>query len=141
MSTAIPCYNKMRKMEKISTVYKGGRVFENNVRGHKIVADLPLSGNGTDTGPTPPDLLVMSLTSCIGFYVVFYCEKYSLDPQGLTIEAEYEKSVNKIERISVRFSLPSAQTEHVRKGALAWAEKCLIHKTLCEKPDIKISLA
>ena len=127
-------------MEKLKVDYLNGRSFEASVRNHKFQIDLPLAAKGKDTGPTPPELFVASLASCIGMYLVFYCEKAKLDPAGITIEANYEKTADRIEKISVEFFLPSAQSEQERKEAMEWAEKCLIHNTIQHKPEIKITL-
>jgi uncharacterized OsmC-like protein len=126
-------------MEKMSVKYLEGRSFEASVRNHKFNIDLPLAARGSDTGPTPPELFVASLASCVGMYLVFYCEKAKMDPAGIKIEADYEKTVDRIEKISVEFSLPSAKSEEEREGALEWAEKCLVHNTILHKPEIKIT--
>ncbi len=127
-------------MEKLNVNYLGGRSFEASVRNHKFRIDLPLIARGKDTGPTPPELFVASLASCIGMYLVFYCEKANLDPAGIKIETNYEKTADRIEKISAEFSLPSAKSEKERKEAMEWAEKCLIHNTIQHKPEIKITL-
>jgi uncharacterized OsmC-like protein len=126
-------------MEKLKVNYLKGRSFEASVRNHKFRIDLPLSSRGSDTGPTPPELFIASLASCVGMYLVFYCEKTKLDPAGIKIEADYEKTADRIEKISVEFSLPSAQSEKERKEAMEWAEKCLIHNTIQHKPEITIT--
>ena len=126
-------------MEKLTVNYLEGRSFEASVRNHKFRIALPLTARGKDTGPTPPELFIASLASCVGMYLVFYCEKAKLDPAGIKIETNYEKTADRIVKISVEFSLPSAQSEKERREALIWAEKCLIHNTINHKPEIKIS--
>ena len=127
-------------MEKLSVNYLDGRSFEASVRNHKFRIDLPLVAKGKDTGPTPPELFVASLASCIGMYLVFYCEKKKIDPTGIKIETNYEKTADRIEKISVEFSLPSAKSENERAEAMNWAKKCFVHNTIENKPEIKISL-
>lgn len=125
-------------MGRLNVKYLEGRSFEATIGNHKILIDLPPASKGKDTGPTPPELFVMSLASCVGMYLVFYCEKAKLDPAGLKIAADYEKTADRIGKISVEFSLPSAKSEKERREALVWAEKCLIHNTIQHKPEIKI---
>ena len=38
------------------------------VRGHEIVVDQPVESGGEDAGPTPTDLFVASLASCVAHY-------------------------------------------------------------------------
>ena len=119
-----------------------GRTFEGEVRGHRFPIDLPKEMRGKDTGPTPPELFVAGLAACIGMYVVFYCEKTRLSPAGLTVETSFEKAANpdRISKINISFSLPSLATEEHKAGALKEAEKCLVHNTLLQKPEINIGI-
>ena len=41
-------------------------VIETDVRGHKIIIDQPANAGGTDTGATPLELILVSLSGCIG---------------------------------------------------------------------------
>jgi len=125
-------------MEKLNVDYLGGRSFEASVRNHKIIIDLPHDSKGKDAGPTPPEFFVMSLASCVGIYLVFYCEKANLDTAGLKVEVDYEKLPDRIGKIYLEFSLPSAKTAKERAEALAWAEKCFVHNTIRRQPEIKI---
>ena len=127
-------------MGKISVRYSGGMSFEASARNHKVTIDLPLGLNGKDAGPTPAELFVISLASCTGIELAFYCEKFKWDSTGLEIEVNYEKLPDRIGKISLEISLPSAKSEKERKEAMEWAEKCLIHNTIQHKPEIKITL-
>jgi uncharacterized OsmC-like protein len=47
-----------------SNLVEGFKI-ESRVRQHVIVTDQPPAGGGTDTGPTPPEYLLISLAGCI----------------------------------------------------------------------------
>lgn len=128
-------------MEKLQVRYLDKKGFEATIRKHHLLVDLPLGHGGKDQGPNPPELFVLSLASCIGMYLVFYCTKAGLDPTGLEIEAEYQKGEDKIESITIRFSLPAAKTEKERTEALQWADRCLIHNTIRYQPKIEVMIA
>jgi len=89
----------------------------------------------------PPELFVLGLASCIGYYVLFYCEKNNISPDGLKVESDFEKSANpvRISKISVRFYLPGLTEQH-RTGVMKAAESCLVHQSLIHKLEISITL-
>ena len=128
-------------MGKISVRYLGGMSFEALARNHKFAVDVPLALGGKDTGPTPVELFVTSLAACTGMELAFYCKKFKWDPTGLKVEVNYEKSADRIVKIFLEISLPSAKTEKERKEAMGWAEECLVHNTMQHKPEIKIAFA
>ncbi|MCM8758398.1 MAG: OsmC family protein [Candidatus Omnitrophica bacterium] len=115
--------------------------FEANVRNHSIKIDLPPNLQGTDTGPMPPELFVVGLASCMGYYALFYCRKNKVSFQGISIDADYEKATNpdRISKVSVKISIPGLPEEH-RKGVMEAVEKCLVHQSLVQKPEVNITL-
>jgi len=127
-------------MERITVNYVGGRMFNASMRGHTVSLDLPREQQGTDTGPTPPELFVASLASCMGYYLLFYCDRARLDPAGLTVEAEFQKLPDRIGTILIRINLPSATTAAQKEEADAWAHKCFIHNTLTHTPAITVEI-
>jgi uncharacterized OsmC-like protein len=129
-------------MSLVEIKHVEGRSFETLIRNHRLRIDLPEEMHGKNTGPTPPELFAASLASCIGFYVLFYCEKKHLSPEGLKVDASFHKYINpdRIGKISVRIQLPSLVTDEDKEGALKEAERCIIHNTLCHKPEVKITL-
>ncbi|MFH2069191.1 MAG: OsmC family protein [Candidatus Omnitrophota bacterium] len=127
-------------MGKISVKYSGGMSFEASARNHKVAVDLPLGLGGEDAGPTPVELFAISLASCTGIELAFYCKKFNWDPTGLKIEVTYEKLPDRIKKISLEIFLPSAKSEKEFKEAIGWAKKCLINNTLHYKPEIETIL-
>ncbi|MCM8765197.1 MAG: OsmC family protein [Candidatus Omnitrophica bacterium] len=115
--------------------------FEAKIRNHTIKIDLPANLQGTDTGPMPPELFVLSLASCMGYYALFYCRKNRISAEGMNIDADYEKSINpdRISKITVKISVPDLPEEH-RKGIIEAVERCLVHQSLVQKPEVQIVL-
>jgi putative redox protein len=116
--------------------YKGGIGFDVTARNHHVAVDLPL-----DSGMSPPELFVASLGSCIGVYVVRYCQNAKLDCSGLKIELDWKLSDDKtkISEMDIRMTLPVDPGK--REGAiLQAAHHCLIHNTILGQPTIRIAL-
>ena len=51
----------------ITVQHEDGDRFQVLVRGHRLVIDQPVADGGTDAGPTPTELFVAGLASCVGF--------------------------------------------------------------------------
>lgn len=55
------------------------------IRGHEFEVDQPDSG---DAAPTPTELFVASLASCVAFYAGRLCTRHGVDPTGLGVTCE-----------------------------------------------------
>ncbi len=123
--------------------YTGGMQFVAEVRGHAVTIDLPPAQKGRDTGPTPPELFIASLGSCIGVYVVGYLRAQELPCEGIRVDVtwEDEKSPARIGRITADIHLPDGISPEQAQMALKAAELCKIHNTLHQKPEVCISIA
>jgi uncharacterized OsmC-like protein len=124
------------------TRHLDGKRFETVVGRHRIITDQPVSSGGTDTGPTPPELLLASLGSCAGHYAVEYLRARSLPLTGLEIRVFAEKGASpaRLALFRVEVSLPGIDERH-REGLLRAVNACLIHNTLKAGPEIEIEVS
>lgn len=63
---------------------------ETNIRGHKVLIDQPVNAAGTDTGPTPLELVLVSLAGCIGTIGRIVAMQKRIDLKGMAIKVEGE---------------------------------------------------
>ncbi len=63
-------------------------VIESDVRGHKVVIDQPTNAGGTDAGPTPLELVLVSLAGCIGTIGRIVAMQQRINLRGMTIKVE-----------------------------------------------------
>jgi putative redox protein len=115
--------------------------FKVNCRDHEIVTDLPAAGS-KDAGPTPPELFIASLGSCIGIYVVDYCKRHNVPYKGMTVELGWEdaKAPLRIGSIVARVEMPEGIPQEHYEKLRRVAEMCKIHNTLTHTPSIKMIL-
>ena len=52
-------------MDEMTVRHQGGDRFEIDVRGHRVIVDQPSGAGGSDKGPTPTELFVAGLASCV----------------------------------------------------------------------------
>ena len=70
--------------------HRGGDKFDINVRGHVVRVDQPVKDRGEHTAPTPTELLIASLASCVAFYARRYLARHDLPTEGLAVEATFD---------------------------------------------------
>ncbi|MBN2685832.1 MAG: OsmC family protein [Pontiellaceae bacterium] len=63
-------------------------VIESDIRGHQVVIDQPANAGGSDTGPTPLELLFASLAGCIGSIGRIVAMQQRIALRGMRIKVE-----------------------------------------------------
>lgn len=120
-----------------------GDRFEIDVRGHVIVVDQPVEDGGTDTAPTPTELFVAGLASCVAFYARRYLVRHDLPVEGLTVRGDFEMGSRpaRVASIRVEIGLPDDVPVERHSALLAVASHCTVHNSLDDPPHVTVELA
>src|SRR5438270_5270788 len=120
-----------------------GDRFEIDVRGHVVAVDQPVEDGGRDSAPTPTELFVAGLTSCVGFYARRYLVRHGLPDEGLTVTATFEMAAKpaRVADIDIEIGLPEAVPADRREALLAVASHCTVHNTLTHRPHVHVGFA
>lgn len=129
-------------MSEITTYYKGDMLFESKLGNHTVLIDVPLGMKGQDRGPTPPELFVASLGSCIGAFVANYCEPKGVDCQDMTVDITFDKAEQptRLVNLQVQVNLPNGDCQNREKAILRVAEHCPVHETIHTLDGIEIKI-
>lgn len=123
--------------------HEQGDRFRVKIRGHELVVDQPVDDGGEDSGPTPTELFVAGLGSCVGFYAGRYLRRHDLPTEGLAVECDFAFATDRPARVSqidLRVVLPEGFPEERRAGLLAVVEHCTVHNSITHPPEIGITL-
>jgi putative redox protein len=129
--------------EELVVRHLDGDRFAVDVRGHTLFVDQPAEAGGTDTAPTPTELFVAGLASCVAFYARRYLARHQIDGSGLTVSASYEIGgrPTRVLRTIIVVTPPADLPTERRDAFLAVASHCTVHNTLTEPADVEITLA
>jgi uncharacterized OsmC-like protein len=130
-------------MATLVVKHEGGMSSSLNVRGHKIISDVPPEMGGDDRGPTPVDLLAGSLATCIAFYIARWCKQASIPHEGFEIDMDYvhDREAHCVPVMKVSVHMPPEFPEARRAALLKVALSCTVHNTLCNTPQMEITIA
>lgn len=110
--------------------------------------DEPPAAGGTDTGPTPYEMLLGSLAACITITLRVYADHKGIDLNGVDVTLEFdrvhaddcvdcdERKDGWIDRIQTSVTIRGAFDEAQRTRLVQVAERCPVHKTLANGVEI-----
>jgi uncharacterized OsmC-like protein/alpha/beta superfamily hydrolase len=118
---------------------------------HRLIADEPIAYGGTNTGPSPYDLLLAGLGACSSMTVRLYADMKKLPLEHVRVRLKHEKvhatdcadcesKDQKIDRIDREIELEGALDDAQRTRLLEIANRCPVHRTLESKVWVETRL-
>ena len=125
---------------------------EISIGAHRLRGDEPTVAGGTNTGPTPYELLLAGLGSCTSMTVAMYARRKEWPLVAVTVRlhhsriyakdcAECETSDGMLDRIEREIVLNGPLTDEQRAQLLGIANRCPVHRTLTSEIKIDSRLA
>ena len=118
---------------------------------HRWRADEP-APFGTNTGPSPYELLLASLGACTSMTLRLYAQRKGMDLQKITVRLQHykihaadcvdcETKSGFLDRIDREIQLTGNLDEAQKQRLLEIAERCPVHRTLKSEMSIRTSIA
>ena len=125
---------------------------EISVGRHRLVSDEPAGAGGTDTGPTPYDLLLAALGACTSMTAALYARRKSWPLESVTVRLRHsrihaedcsncETEDVMLDRIDVTIEFAGPLTNKQRSRLHEITERCPVRRTLESEIVIRSRLA
>ncbi|MGR3875332.1 OsmC family protein [Streptomyces graminifolii] len=98
---------------------------------HRLTADEPEPA-GTDTGPTPVELLLAALGSCASMAVRASAQRHAWPLERVDVAVRFDAEGRVVKNIGLVGELTSAQRDQL----LAVAGRCPVHRLLAKEVTI-----
>jgi putative redox protein len=110
-------------------------------RFHRVVCDQPFGEGGSDTGMTPPELMLSALGCCAMYYAGEFLRARGLALDDIEIRISGAKGGHpaRLVEIGIEVDAPGLNTR-VRAGLMKAIDACLLHRTLADPPIVKLSM-
>ena len=112
-----------------------------HIRNHIVIADELIQDGGTDTGPTPMDILLGTVGACVAVTTQAYAQRKQWPLEGVSVELEMERIKREdypaykgeaafVHEIRERIQFEGPLTDEQRARLMTVAGKCPVHLTL-----------
>lgn len=130
-------------MGSIHVSYLDGDRFAVGARDHRFTVDQPVPDGGADSAPTPTELFVAGLVSCVAFYARRYVARHGLPTDGLRVTGDYQLAPRpaRVASVVVDITLPAGVPDDRREALLAVASHCTVHNSLTTPLEVTIGVA
>ena len=117
---------------------------------HRLRADEP-APLGTDTGPSPYELVLAGLGACTSMTLRLYAQRKGMDLRRITVRLQHFRTHAKdcsdcetkegyIDRVDREIELSGNLDEAQKQRLLEIAKQCPVHRTLKSEIDIRTSI-
>jgi putative redox protein len=125
----------------MEVVFPGSKKVNALYKGFIIETDQPEHAGGSGSAPSPFDLFLVSIGSCIGDYVLSFCQERGISTEGLKLDlkTEGDQKTRFVGKINVGIRLPAAFPEKYQEAVRRAAELCAVKKHLQDPPQLEIT--
>jgi putative redox protein len=108
-----------------------------------IKTDQSEKNGGDESAPAPYSLFLASIGTCVGIYVVYFCEARKIPTEGIEIIQKHDYTeqgkARKLTKISVEIHVPPSFPEKYHDALKRAASSCAVKRTILDAPEFGVS--
>lgn len=126
-------------MDMIIT-FPGNKKVDAEYKEFTVKTDQPVHGGGDASAPAPFDLFLVSIGTCAGIYVVYFCEKRGIPLDNIRVVQRMERDREKrmISKISIDIEVPPEFPEKYQDALIHAVDLCTVKKHMLDPPAFEI---
>mgnify|MGYP006307743551 CR=1 FL=1 len=130
-------------MTDMQVTFPGGKRVDAHLDGHTIRTDQAVEAGGDGSAVEPFDLFFVSIATCVGIYVLEFCNRRNLDTTGLGLRllSERDPEAKRHTAVHIDIDLPRGFPAKYRKSILSTANLCTVKKHIMLPPEFDIRLS
>ena len=127
-------------MKDILVTFPGGKRVDAEYKGFKVKTDQPVYQGGEGSEPAPFDLFLISIATCSGIYIVYFCEKRGIpfEDASVVMKIEKDKDTKKIVKFIIEVNLPPGFPDRYTKAILKAVDTCAVKAYILDPPEFEI---
>lgn len=129
-------------MKEMKLTFPGGKRVDAEYKGFRIQTDQPVYAGGEGSAPAPFDLFLGSIATCVGYYVLAFCQSRGYRTDQISVWMRMHKSEEKkmIEKISFDIHLPPEFPQKYTKAIIKSADHCAVKAHMVDTPAFEYNV-
>jgi len=125
---------------KFKITLDGNKKISAQFRDFTLPTDQTTAEGGDNSAPTPFELFLASIGTCVGFYVASFCQSRSIPTENISIVQTVDRDdvTHMVGKITLDILLPPEFPEKYRNAVIRVADTCTVKKHLLAPPEIEI---
>lgn len=128
-------------MSKMEIYFPGGKRVDAKYQGFTIQTDQSTSNGGEGSAPAPFDLFLTSIGTCVGIYVLSFCQHRNIPTENIRVIQTMERNpdTGMLDKINLEIKLPSDFPKKYRGAVVRSAQFCAVKKHMEQPPEFSIT--
>jgi ribosomal protein S12 methylthiotransferase accessory factor len=119
--------------------FPGGLRVNAELKNFVIESDQPSRAGGGESAPAPFDLFLASIGTCVGFYVLKFCNQRNLSTNGIALSMSTVKDPRRgmVSQVTFKLVLPKSFPEKYETAIVRAMDLCSVKRHIAEPPSFR----